>query len=471
MTKINEKLDDLMTLVKGLEGVIIAYSGGVDSTLLARICHDVLGKKAIAVTATSKTYPFYELEGAKSMAQKIGIRHIIIETDELSNKDFTSNPPNRCYFCKKELFTKLRDIANTYKLKNIVDGANLDDEGDFRPGLMAARESGIRSPLKEIGLTKNEIRLISQSLGLDTWDKPAAPCLSSRIPYGQDITINKLAMVSEAEGFLRNMGIKHLRVRHHGTIARIEVLPEDMPSIVNNKLVRTAIINKFKEIGFNYITLDIEGLRSGSMNEVLTYMPVPCSAQQRGKLVSDSEQQNEYSQGSGLKKVRGSKFAVGDSSTVNLLNREPLQPSLTDNDKPSLIIYTDGASRGNPGKAGIGIVIYKINPDSGSDPTLLEEVSEYIGETTNNVAEYIALKRALERAITYNPKEAIFKLDSELLVRQLNKEYRIKSQNIIPLYKEVAELLKKLADCKIIHIPREENSYADKLANKGIDSA
>lgn len=463
MAEINEKLDNLMTLVKGLESVIVAYSGGVDSTLVARICHDVLHENAIAVTATSKTYPLYELELAKKMAQRIGIRHIVTETDELSNKDFTSNPANRCYFCKKELFTKLREIATTYKFKNIVDGTNLDDEGDFRPGLMAARELGIHSPLKEIGLTKDDVRSISQSLGLDTWDKPSLACLSSRIPYGEDITTNKLDMISEAECFLQDMGIRHLRVRHHGTIARIEVMPEDMSFIINNELQRTNIINKFKGIGFNYIALDIEGLRSGSMNEVLT-----------PKHISEHEQGNGYLQSQkGSSEIRRKDQCQRLESASDIAYRGMAchAPTMTMKSKPHLIIYTDGASRGNPGKAGIGIAIYKINPDSGSDPALLEEVSEYIGETTNNVAEYIALKRAMERAMTYNPEEVIFKLDSELLVKQLNKEYRIKSPNIIPLYKEVSELIKILPQCKIIYIPREENSCADKLANKGIDSA
>lgn len=444
MTKPEKQLEDLKNLVKNLESVVVAYSGGVDSALAAKICYDVLGQNAVAVTASSETYPEFELEEAKKTAKEIGIKHKIIRTRELDIAEFAGNNPDRCYYCKTELFSKLKDIAKKLKFKNIVDGSNLDDLGDFRPGLKAAKEFGIRSPLKEVGLTKMDVREVSRLLGLSTWNKPAFACMSSRIPYGQNITIDKLTMVIEAESFLRNSGMNNLRVRHHGTIARIEVSVEDMPDLTD-KILRDSIVNRFKEIGFNYITLDLEGLRSGSMNEVLT-----------------KEDNN----------VKKDEIAIDNQCSRKSDNKSIISDQrVKDGNGLRLLVFTDGASRGNPGKAGIGVAIYDNHSSPEHSLTLLEEISEYIGETTNNIAEYKALKRGLEKVVEYNPKEVIFKLDSELLVKQINKEYKVKSPNMIPLYKEVCVLLKKLPRWTVSHIPRGQNSLADGLANKGIDSA
>jgi len=263
-----KQLDGLKSLVKGLESVVVAFSGGVDSTLLAKVCSDVLGEKAIAVTAVSETYPEFELNEAKRVAKEIGIGHKILRTNELSVENFAKNPANRCYFCKTELFSKLRDVAKEVDFKNIADGSNLDDTGDFRPGLKAAMELGSRGPLREAGLTKKDVREMSKFLGLSTWDKPAFACLSSRIPYGQKITVDKLDMVIKAEDFLREAGFKSFRVRHHDTIARIEVPLIDIARVMDSD-VRSAVVKKLKSIGFTYVTIDLEGLRSGSMNEVL----------------------------------------------------------------------------------------------------------------------------------------------------------------------------------------------------------
>lgn len=438
MTKAEIQLEDVKTLVRGLESVVVAYSGGVDSALLAKICRDVLGEKAIAVTAVSETYPEFELEQAKKVAKEIGIKHKIIETNELSIDGFAKNPVNRCYFCKTELFNKLKDIAKEIKFKNIADGSNLDDAGDFRPGLKAAKESGSRSPLKEAGLTKDDVRLVSRLLGLSTWDKPAFACMSSRIPYGQDITVDKLEMVIKAEGFLRGRGFNNLRVRHHNTIARIEV-PVDEIQKFTEKGLCSRVVKELKKIGFNYITIDLEGLRSGSMNEVLTI-----------NKDADAEQSEE---------------------PYNELHSEVYNADSSNHPISQLTVFSDGASRGNPGRAGIGIAIYADYSRHDSPPTLLEEISEYIGETTNNIAEYKALKKGLEKVVKYNPKEVVFKLDSELLVKQINGEYRVKSPNIIPLYKEVSSLLKGIPKWAVVYIPREENSIADGLANKGINAA
>ncbi|MGQ3683708.1 MAG: ATP-dependent sacrificial sulfur transferase LarE [Candidatus Loosdrechtia sp.] len=263
-----EKLKKLQDTVKGLESVVIAFSGGVDSSLVAKVCYDVLGEKALAVTARSETYPAHEYEEAVKIAQEIGIPHMTIHTSELGIKGFADNPPNRCYFCKSELFGKLKEIAGDKGYKHVADGANLDDTGEYRPGLDAARELEVHSPLKESGLRKADIREIAKYLNLSNWDKPPYACMSSRFPYGEPITEEKLSLVAAAENYLRSIGLRQFRVRHHDTIARIEVLPEDIPALLDAGR-RNELVRKFKEIGYQYVTLDMEGYRSGSMNEVL----------------------------------------------------------------------------------------------------------------------------------------------------------------------------------------------------------
>jgi uncharacterized protein len=263
-----EKLKKLRDNIKALKSVVVAFSGGVDSSLVAKVSYDVLGDMAIAVTARSETYPAYEYEEALNVAKEIGIHHITVDTSELNIAGFSENPPNRCYFCKSELFAKLREIAQEKGFNNVADGANLDDTNEYRPGLDAARELKVRSPLKECGLRKANIRELSKYLNLSNWDKPSYACMSSRFPYGQSITEEKLAIVAAAEDYLRSIGLRQFRVRHHDTIARIEVMPEDIPELLKNGK-RNGIVKKLKEIGYKYITLDMEGYRSGSMNEVL----------------------------------------------------------------------------------------------------------------------------------------------------------------------------------------------------------
>ncbi|MCF6148452.1 MAG: ATP-dependent sacrificial sulfur transferase LarE [Candidatus Kuenenia sp.] len=263
-----DKLNKLKNYIEALESVVVAFSGGVDSSLVAKVCFDVLGKKALAITARSETYPAFEYEEAKKIAQEIGIPHITIHTSELNIKGFAENPTNRCYFCKSELFGKLKEIAQEKGYKNVADGANFDDTNEYRPGLEAAKELSVRSPLKDLGFRKSDIREISKYLHLSNWDKPSYACMSSRFPYGDSITENKLVLVAAAEDYLRSIGLRQFRVRHHDTIARIEVMPEDFPKLLQNGK-REELISKFKEIGYKYVTLDIEGYRSGSMNEVL----------------------------------------------------------------------------------------------------------------------------------------------------------------------------------------------------------
>ncbi len=269
MEKINslkEKHDLLRNIIRSMESVIVAFSGGVDSTLLARIAFDELGEKSLAITAKSETYPSLEIEKAVEIANQIGIKQEIIISEELDMPEFSENPVNRCYYCKKELFSKLLDIAKDRGFKYVLEGSNYDDLNDYRPGMQAIDELGIRSPLREAGLTKAEIREISKNLGLPTWNKPSFACLSSRFPYGTQITREKLKTVGEAEMFLRSLGVSQIRVRHHDQIARIEVVDEEMDIIFRN---RHKIVGKLRELGYNYITLDLQGYRTGSMNEVL----------------------------------------------------------------------------------------------------------------------------------------------------------------------------------------------------------
>jgi len=266
---LQEKYQLLKDIIKKQESAAIAFSGGVDSTFLIRVAKEVLGDKLIAVTATSSTYPERELNEAIKYAEDIKVKHIIISSEELEIEGFAMNPKNRCYFCKKELYTKINNVALENGMNSVFDGSNIDDTGDYRPGMQAAKELDVVSPLIEAGLTKNDIRELSKELELPTWNKPSFACLSSRFPYGNKITLSKLTMVDKAEQILLDMGITQVRVRHHGEIARIEVEPSEREKFFDMEIMNR-IGNELKKIGFTYVTLDMLGYRTGSMNETLS---------------------------------------------------------------------------------------------------------------------------------------------------------------------------------------------------------
>jgi len=262
------KLAQLKAILSGMGSVLVAFSGGVDSCFLLKVASDVLGDGVVAVTAQSETYTSRERKEAEELAKRLGVVHLIITTHELENENFASNPPERCYYCKRELFSKLLELKKQHNLGYVADGSNYDDSRDFRPGTRAARELGIRSPLKEAHLTKEDIRLLSKEMGLPTWSKPATPCLSTRFPYGTRITKEALVKVAKAEEVLAGLGIRELRVRAHGDVARIELGREDMGILLDEENSKT-VAGRFRELGFCYVALDIEGYRMGSMNETL----------------------------------------------------------------------------------------------------------------------------------------------------------------------------------------------------------
>ncbi|MEH1905362.1 MAG: ATP-dependent sacrificial sulfur transferase LarE [Nostoc sp.] len=270
---LTEKFEQLKGLFKEMEQALIAYSGGVDSTLVAKIAFDVLGDRALAVTAVSPSLLPEELEDAKIQAATIGIPHKIVQTYEMENPNYTSNPVNRCYFCKSELHDTLKPLALELGYPYVVDGVNADDLHDYRPGIQAAKERGARSPLAEVGVTKVEVRQISQQLALPWWDKPAQPCLSSRFPYGEEITVAKLQRVGRGEIFLRKLGWQNLRVRSEGDTARIELPAEQIKEFVLITDLQT-LVSAFQDFGFIYVTLDLEGYRSGKLNQVLNREPL-----------------------------------------------------------------------------------------------------------------------------------------------------------------------------------------------------
>jgi uncharacterized protein len=265
---LQDKLNILRNNIRRMKSVAVAYSGGVDSTFLLKVAHDMLDENAVALTARSYIHTEREFRQAVQFAQKIGAKQVVIDSEELEIEGFSDNPPNRCYLCKKALFSKIKDWARQNSIQHVADGANVDDLGDYRPGNQAAKELGVVSSLQEAGLNKDEIRILSKELGLPTWDKPAFACLASRFPYGQRITSEKLRQVDQGEQFLLDLGFRQVRVRHHGDVARLEVSTDERIKFFDTALM-DKIYEKFRRLGFSYVSLDLKGYRTGSMNEAI----------------------------------------------------------------------------------------------------------------------------------------------------------------------------------------------------------
>jgi pyridinium-3,5-biscarboxylic acid mononucleotide sulfurtransferase len=266
---LTQKIEKIKLLIGEMDSALVAFSGGVDSTLVLALAHEVLGKKALAVTAQSASVPDRELKASRQLADEIGTRHLIIKTKELSNPSYQANPANRCYYCKSELYSILKKVAQKENISHILNGTNTDDLGDYRPGLDSAREQGVRSPLVEAGFNKQDVRELSRLMELSIWNKPAMACLSSRIPYGQPVTPEKLSVIEQAEDLLLSLGFEQLRVRHHGNLARIELGLNEMPRYLSNEKTQKLVQEKFKTLGFSTVVLDPEGYRMGSLNAAL----------------------------------------------------------------------------------------------------------------------------------------------------------------------------------------------------------
>jgi len=269
MSELRGKLGKLGEILVDMGSTLVAFSGGADSTLILRVAHDILGPKATAATAFSPLWSSAEFEGSKGYASRLGIKQIVLNfSDILNDEDFSENPPNRCYICKRGLFGRLMRIASQHDLNCVADGTNFGDAREHRPGMRAAEELGIRSPLYEVKLTKSDVRKLLREMNLPTWDKPSSSCLATRFPYGTRITRERLAQVAEGEEFLKALGLTQVRLRYHGDTARIEVDPTKVGILINGDL-RKKIVDKFKELGYTYITLDLDGYRPGSMDETL----------------------------------------------------------------------------------------------------------------------------------------------------------------------------------------------------------
>ena len=266
---LEEKTEKIKSLIREMDSTLVAFSGGVDSTLVLALAHEVMGERTLAVTAQSASVPNREMQASRQLAKEIGARHLVVRTEEMSNPEYRANPANRCYHCKTELYSNLKRVAEQNDISTILNGINLDDLGDYRPGIDSAREQGVRSPLVEAEFSKQDVRDLSRAMGLSIWNKPAMACLSSRIPYGQPVTAEKLSRVEQAEDLLLSFGFKQVRVRHLGTKASIELDQNEIPLYQSDESIQRSVKEKLMALGFSCVVLDPEGYRMGSLNEAL----------------------------------------------------------------------------------------------------------------------------------------------------------------------------------------------------------
>ena len=266
---LEEKTEKIKSLIREMDSTLVAFSGGVDSTLVLALAHEVMGERTLAVTAQSASVPNREMQASRQLAKEIGARHLVVRTEEMSNPEYRANPANRCYHCKTELYSNLKRVAEKNDISTILNGINLDDLGDYRPGIDSAREQGVRSPLVEAEFSKQDVRDLSRAMGLSIWNKPAMACLSSRIPYGQPVTAEKLSRVEQAEDLLLSFGFKQVRVRHLGTKASIELDQNEIPLYQSDESIQRSVKEKLMALGFSCVVLDPEGYRMGSLNEAL----------------------------------------------------------------------------------------------------------------------------------------------------------------------------------------------------------
>jgi uncharacterized protein len=420
-----EKLEELRSIFVGMQRAIVAFSGGLDSGFLLKFGHDVIGDQILGVIGVSPSVPQRELEAAKEFAERHRIPYRTINTDELEDPKYRANPMERCFYCKTELFQKLRRLAEKEDYPYVLDGTNESDAGDHRPGRRAAKNQRVRSPLAEVRLTKDEIRAAARHMGLEIWDKPSFACLGSRFPYGTEITAEKMAKVEDCENLLRDLGIGQFRVRDHDPVARIEVEEKDFSAVLAH---REEILHRFRERGYRFVALDLQGYRTGSMNQAMLE----------------------------------SKDATGKPSTPR--KRKTRQPKWITEWKPRTYgagwttIYVDGASKGNPGPAAIAFLLFD---HQGRE---IARQAKSIGEATNNVAEYAALEAALEAALDRGLSRVVVLSDSELAVKQVRGEYKIKNTNLMRFVRRIQGLRREFKDFRIDSVSREENRLADYLA-------
>jgi uncharacterized protein len=447
--ELKTKCERLRETLRKMGKVAIAYSGGLDSSFLAKVAFDVLGEGVLLVTGVSESLPERELEEAKHLAISHGIPHRLVRTKELENPLFSENRKDRCYHCKALLFDKIAEIARQESIPFILDGTNASDEGDYRPGRKAAAEKGVRSPLLEAGLTKDDIRKEAKRLGLPNWKKPSFACLASRFPYGETLTKKKLSQVEQCENILHDLGFAQFRVRCHGDVARIEVEESDTARVFEH---REAIVKGFRETGFQFVSLDLEGYKTGSMNRVL------------------KSESPEYGVRGLAPAFQTPDPAHSPKESEGKPSHSKKEPAWMETWKPRTFgagwatLYVDGGSRQNPGPAAIGFLIYD---DSAKE---LARGSEQIGNATNNVAEYRALLEGLRTAKNLGIKKIVVLSDSQLIVRQVKGTYKVKNQGLLRILSEVQRTRRDFTDFRIEEIPREENTYADYLVEQAFKS-